>query len=73
MIFFKKRTINEFLAGLEDGARITADAEGGWVRIKLNDQSLFEGTLTDSTVVFISIMKLMGKKNVKKLLRLKDR
>ena len=72
MIFSKKRTVSEFLTGLDDGAQISADADGGWVTIKLNDQSLFEGTLTDSTIVFISIMRMMGKKNVKKMLRLKD-
>lgn len=72
MIFSKKRTVSEFLTGLDDGACISADADGGWIRIKLNDQSLFEGTVVDSTVVFIAIMRMMGKKNVKRLLRLKD-
>ena len=68
----KKDTVSDFLVGLKEGAHISADIEGGWVSVKVDDNLLFEGTITDSMVVYISLMKLMGKKSAKKLLKLRD-
>ena len=71
-MFFKKRArVSDVLYGLSDGAHICADYEDGLITVKIDENKIFEGTYTESTVVFLAIVRLMGKKNAKRLLRLR--
>jgi hypothetical protein len=72
MRFLKRPRVGDVLYGLSDGAHICADCEDGLISVTVDGNKIFEGTYTDSTVVFLSIARVMGKKNVKKLLRLRD-
>ena len=73
MMFFKKKLhVSDVLYGLSDGAHICADCEDGLISVKIDDNKIFEGTLSETTVVFLAFVRLMGKKNAKRLMRLRD-
>ena len=72
MFFRKKRSVTDLFVGLPDGAHISADSKDGWIVIKVNDESIFEGTASESMVVYVSLMRMMGKRTAKKILRMRD-
>lgn len=72
MFFRKKNKVTDLFVGLPDGARISADSKDGWIVIKVNDEPIFEGTVSDSMVVYVSLMRLMGKRTAKKILKMRD-
>lgn len=63
--------VSDLYLGLRDGARIVADNEGGYITVKVDDEVLFGGTISDSMVVFTAIIGLIGKKNAKKILKMR--
>ena len=69
---FKRPTASDVLHNLRDGASISATCEDGWIKVMVDDQTLFEGTITDSTVTFIALAGIMGKKNAKRLISLEQ-
>lgn len=72
MFFRKKNKVTDLFVGLPDGAHISADSKDGWIVIKVNDEPIFEGTVSDSMVVYVSLMRLMGKRTAKKILKMRD-
>ena len=67
----KKMHVSDVLYGLRDGAHICADREDGLNSVEIDDNKIFEGPLSETTVVFLAFVRLMGKKNAKRLMRLR--
>jgi hypothetical protein len=73
MVFWKRKPkVSEFLNAICDGSHVVADCDGGWVTIKKDDETLFEGTMADTTVVFLATVGLIGKKSAKRLIAMEE-
>lgn len=68
---FRRPTASDVLHTLRDGAHISANCKDGWVEIKVDEETIFEGTITDCSVVFIALAGVMGKKSAKRLISLR--
>lgn len=73
VVFWKRKlTVSEYLSAICDGGHIVANCDGGWITIRKDDEMLFEGTMADTTVVFLVTAGLMGKKSAKRLIAMED-
>ena len=68
-----KMTWREVLAGYSDEhIQMSAEEDDfGMLNVKVNNNTLFEGTRSDAYVTFIALSKLFGPKRSKSLLKLK--
>ena len=73
VVFWKRKpTVSEYLSTICDGRHVVANCDGGWITIRKDDETLFEGTMADITVVFLATVGLMGKKSAKRLIAMEE-